>query len=346
MASSSLNTIESAELAARLAALTQAGLPLEGGLRALAEELGQPRLSDVLRRMATRLEAGESLEATIAAQGSRLPAHLRGLIVAGVRTGHLPKVLDQFAEMSQRQTDLRRRLFLSLWYPALLLGIMAVLAVAGRYYIIDEFRSIFKDFGTKLPALTAIILDYAGTVAWTLSAIAIAAILLPFVSTVRPVAGWLGGLTTRLPVFGPIIAFERYSQFSNLMALFLEENVPMPESLHLTSIAMQGTPLATKCHRAATSVEGGQPVDAVFGQLRFPPTLTAFVAWGKQKNCLAEAFRAAGEAFEARAQSQGSLLNMVLLPVAYFAVVNFIGLVVLALFLPMVALMPNLCGGN
>ncbi len=343
---SSLNTMESGELAARLAALTQAGLPLEGGLRALADELGRPRLSNVLRRMATRLEAGESLEATIAAQGSRLPAHLCGLIMAGVRTGSLPKVLDQFACMSRRQSDLRRKLFLSLWYPALLLGIMALLAVAGRYYVIDEFRGIFKDFGTKVPELTAIVLETAGAVGWTLSVLAIAALLLPFAATVRPFASWLGRWTIRIPVFGPIVAYERYAYFSNLMALFLEESVPMPESLHLTAVAMRGTPLAGPCRRAATSVAAGQPLDAVLGRVRFPASLTAFVAWGQEKNSLAEAFRAAGQTFEILAQSQGSLLNMILLPVACLIVVAFIGITILALFLPLTSLILMLSGGS
>ncbi len=85
----SLSAGESAELAARLAALAQSGLPLEGGLMALADEVAQPRLARVLRNLAERLERGEKLESAIAAQGSRLPAHLRGLIVAGVRSGRL-----------------------------------------------------------------------------------------------------------------------------------------------------------------------------------------------------------------------------------------------------------------
>ena len=64
----SLSAEESAELAARLAALTQAGLPLEGGLAALADEVGRPRLARVLRNLAVRLAQGETLETAIAAQ--------------------------------------------------------------------------------------------------------------------------------------------------------------------------------------------------------------------------------------------------------------------------------------
>ena len=69
---------ESAELSASLAALARSGLPLEGGLAALAEEVAQPRLAGVLRDLAARLTMGENLETAIVAQCPRLPAHLRG----------------------------------------------------------------------------------------------------------------------------------------------------------------------------------------------------------------------------------------------------------------------------
>ena len=114
-------------------------MPLEGGLAALADEVGRPRLARVLRNLAARLERGEKLETAIAAQGSRLPADLRGLIVAGVRSGRLPIVLDQFAALARRQQDLRRRVLLTLAYPALLLGIMAALMVFCHLLLTEQF---------------------------------------------------------------------------------------------------------------------------------------------------------------------------------------------------------------
>ena len=116
---------------------------MEGGLYALADEVARPRLARVLRNLAARLERGEKLETAIAAQGSRLPAHLRGLIVAGVRSGRLPIVLDQFAALARRQQDLRRRVLLALAYPALLLGIMAALMV---FCHLLHHRAVRQDF--------------------------------------------------------------------------------------------------------------------------------------------------------------------------------------------------------
>ena len=131
----------------------------------------------MLCNLAARLEAGEKLETAIAAQGSRLPAHLRGLIVAGVRSGRLPIVLDQFAALARRQQDLRRRVLLALAYPALLLGIMAALMVFCHLFITEQFDQIFRDFGTKLPDITDLYLRFSGVVAWTMLGLTIAAVM-------------------------------------------------------------------------------------------------------------------------------------------------------------------------
>ena len=56
---------EATTLAGQVAALAKSGLPLEPGLRALADEFGHGRLARVLREMADRLEAGDSLEQVI-----------------------------------------------------------------------------------------------------------------------------------------------------------------------------------------------------------------------------------------------------------------------------------------
>ena len=97
-------------------------MPLEGGLRALADEIPSARLARVLRQLADRLTAGATLEAAIRALGSRLPADLRGLIVAGIRSGRLAVVLEEFAALIRRQQQLRRRATLAVAYPTLLLG--------------------------------------------------------------------------------------------------------------------------------------------------------------------------------------------------------------------------------
>ena len=118
---------QATDLAHQLSGITRGGLPLAGGLRALAEETGSGSLRFVLWTMADQLEAGVSLEDAMRSQGDRLPAHMRALVLAGVRTGKLGQVLEQHVKYFNVVADLKRKLWVTLAYPALLLGVLSAL---------------------------------------------------------------------------------------------------------------------------------------------------------------------------------------------------------------------------
>ena len=148
-------------MAARVAELTKAGLPLGEGLRALAGELASRRLSHVLSFMADRLDAGDDLAATVDSLGGRLPPHLRGLILAGLRSGRLPDVLEEYVDLEHSQADLHRRLWASLLYPFVLLAIITAIAVIACVFIMPGLVSIFRNFGASLPLITELFINFA-----------------------------------------------------------------------------------------------------------------------------------------------------------------------------------------
>ena len=177
--------------------------------------------------------------------------------MAGVRSGRLPIVLDQFAALSRRQQDLRRRVVLTLAYPGLLLGIMAAIMIFFHLAINRQFHQIFRDFNTRLPHFTEMYFAFSGVVAWTMLGLTITAVLVPLAALVLPLGAWLGRAAWWVPVLGPIVRYDRYVQFSQLMALLLEEKVPLPEAFRLASIGLQGTVLSAQCRAAADAVEDG-----------------------------------------------------------------------------------------
>ena len=79
---------------------------------------------------------------------------MRGLILAGLRSGRLPEVLEEYVDLEHSQADLHRRLWSSLLYPFVLLAFLTAMAVFARVYIIGGFREHFQDFGMMLPTMT------------------------------------------------------------------------------------------------------------------------------------------------------------------------------------------------
>ncbi len=344
-ASPRLSAEEAAELAGQMAQMAQAGLPLASGLRAMAEESESRRLAEVLRGIAARLDEGGTLEAAIAQQGARIPEPIRSLILAGARSGRLSIVLEELVAREQRRKNIRQQLRLTLAYPAFLLGLVVALYALASFWVVPQFGQVFADFNTTLPSLTR-------TVLWTFSP---TGALIALIGTallvglgmlcygLRSQEVWAQKVLYAVPVVGPAWRFHGLTDLGTLMALLVEQEVPLPQALRVAADALQEADLKQGCRLAADAVESGEPLSECVARLRqFHRGLGPFVQWGEQTPALAESFRAATAMFDAQARVRSWLLDGVALPFTFVLVVGFVAFWCIGLMLPLVALIQSL----
>ncbi len=342
-----LSTAEAAELAAGVAELAKAGLPLPSGLRALAEEWPSRRLRRVLLDLAGRIERGVSLEDALGAIGGRFPVHLRGLITAGVRSGRLPEALEQFVDLEQTQHDLRRQVWLKLAYPTFLMVVMSFLAVLLGFYIVPHFGNTFRDYKTELPQITNLVLYGTKPVATVFISITIILLLIPLILSMRIISSWIMPAFYALPLIGSVLRCSQMARFSRLMAMLINQQVPLPESLRLTSNGMQDAYLARACRGVAAEIEQGRSLSESIGSRRqFSRDMLPLIYVGEQASTLGGAFQSAAEMFEGQATAQSRNLEVFLLPATFLLIICFCGFVVLGLFMPLIALITMLTGGG
>jgi type II secretory pathway component PulF len=339
---------EAAELSGRLAELTRSGLPLVSGLTALAEELPRGRLRRSMKALAGSLEAGVSLGDAIEGQRGKIPPHLRGLVIAGVRTGRMGDVLGQFSSYLGIGAELKRRLWVSLAYPMLSMAIAVTLFTIVSTYLIPQFELMFRDFGVPLPRLTVALLEIAYAVRSLWSVIALSAGALVLFWLMAPVfmrPGHLRSLAARVPILGGVWRWTSISEFCHLLGLLLEHRMPLPEALRLTGEGVQDADVESSCQWLARGVESGQTLAQAMAERRlFPAGLPRLVRWAEEQGSLAEVLHMAAEMFEARASAHatftGTLLGLLSVLLIFWGLFT----VIAGLMLPLVALMSRLAG--
>jgi len=342
-----LSAEETAELAARVADLTRAGLPLGDGLRAMAAELSGGRLRGVLRALADRLDAGEDLPSAMESQTRRLPACLRGLVLAGLRSGRLAEALEEYVDIERDRSELRHRLWLSLAYPFFLLTMLALLVLVGRVYFVAAFVRMFRDFGMKLPFLTEVVIAVSWPAAIFFIALAASFLMVPLGLGAASGISWLWPLLHRVPVIGPLVRWSHLSQFARLMGLLLDQQVALPDALRLAAAGLRDPYLAVGCRRVADEVERGRVLFESMAECpQFPAGMIPLIEWGQRAPALADAFRAIAEMFEGRIRSQGSILEALLVPLMLLLILSVVGVFVVAMFLPLIQLVTCLSGGS
>lgn len=339
-----LSADEATELASQVASLTKAGLPLESGLLALADELPGGRLPQALREISERLRRGASLESAIQAMGPRFPAHVRGLMLAGARSGQLAEVLEQFVDLHRSQEDLRWRVWLAVAYPILLLAMLSGMAVFADRIIIRDWVEIYDDFDAELPVMTQALIDLSGPGSWFMVASTAGFIgIVLLLTTPIPGLSFLHRPLYAVPVIGPLWRFSRLTQCCRLVGMLLRMKAPLPDAFRLTATAVRDPYLAKRCRDVAADLESGHPLaEALASRRRFPATMIPLIEWGGRTNALPEAFEATAEMLKGRAETQASLLTAMLLPITFLIVITCAFFFIVALFMPIIPLIQKL----
>ena len=316
---------------------------LPAGLRALAEEMPSRRVSRALRRISQRLESGEPWQAALDAAEVGLPDDVRGLIAAGIRCQRLPDALERLVDLHRRGQRLRREVWLSLAYPLLLVGLLLVLFLFYEVFFVREIAKIYEDFDYwDFPAITQMVLRLSNPEAIFLMAASGAGLAAVVVVHLLFRPYWLALVFNRLPVLGPLWQWSAVADFSRLLALLLEVELPLPQALSLTAAGMRNAEYAAGCRWLSARVATGEPLwSAMLSRDAFPESMVPIVRWGQQRSSLPEALEAVAEMFAGRVQVQLSFVRTFIPPFTFILVAGVILFSAMATLLPMIRMLDS-----
>lgn len=327
--------------------LAFAGLPLASGLRALSEESPSQRMRTTLIALSTDLESGEELSVVVDRHLTSLPTHMQGMIRSGIDTGNLPRILEQYLAFARIRSESRRHLVLAAGYPAVLLLVSLLIAVLMLKLVVIPVAELFEQFALQLPPITQLVVGWATVVndAGVWGAVLIVAVI-PLL--------WIGvgsivGRPARqrslnsLPIVGAMQRFSALAQFCQLLAILVENHATLPEGLRVAGTATGDKYLEEGSKLLATKIERGISLAEAAGSLpHFPASLQNLFRWEERGDAFPEALRAAGEVFTARDRAHTVFVTALLEPVIIIGTGLMIGIIVLAMFFPMVVLVNSL----
>jgi type II secretory pathway component PulF len=314
-------------------------------LRAMQSDLPRGRLSRAIDVLASSLEAGKPTATAMAQAAGWLPAHVRGMLAAGVHSGRLAEVLEESLAQEQLRAESRRRMISVMAYPmfvlTLFLGWMAFVLIV----LMPSMNDIYTGFQIDLPGSTQLLVWLSGPQKWLflvpLAALDAAPLLLGTISHTYA-ASWL---LARIPLVGPAWRARNLIGFCNLLAALIEQSVALPAALQLTADGLDDGELKAACREAAIEAAAGQSLSgSIAAAPAFPNTLVPMIRWGEQTSNVSEALRSAAELYMKRLEIQTQLLSIVVPPVA-FVVVGAATLWVLgATMMPLLKLISSLSG--
>ncbi|MBM83255.1 MAG: hypothetical protein CMJ78_22060 [Planctomycetaceae bacterium] len=342
-----LSKAESILAAEQIGQVAVSGMPLASGLMALSEEVPSKRMRRALKSISHDVAAGRTVDEVLDENAANLPPHLGVLIQAGLKTGNLGVVMEQYLMFTRNRSEIGRRVLLTLSYPVCL--ILCTIGINFGYlaWVVPLFKKIFLDFGTELPGLTMLIISLSDALSEfgiAIVVILVAAAVLAWLITVvllRP--STRRRLLEKIPVFGPLFSMSSLSQFCQLLAILVENQVRMPDALRMAGTASGNANLREGSNRLADMVEEGSSLTKGAESLpHFPTQMTNIFRWEKRGDAFPDVLRAAADVYSARATIQTGMVAVVVEPFVVIGAASFIVVLVIAMFLPLIKLLNDL----
>ena len=323
----------------RLATLTAASVPIHEALSALYQQERHEQLRAVLGRLRERLAEGSPLARAMADEPQVFDPGYIAMVSAGEAGGALDRILQRLADFKERQEEVRRTVSSALAYPMLMAFVGSGVMIFLLTFVIPKITGVFADNKATLPFLTVALLTVSALLrkGWWLLLILVAAAVFGYrrltlrESFLAARDRWL----LRLPLVGKLLQTLALARFSRVLGLLLGSGVPLLRSLDISSEAVVNRSYRQVLDEARITVSEGGSLSATLERSHlFPPLLTHLISVGERSGTLEESLETAGRSFEREFEASTSRVMGLLEPLLVLAMGLMVGLVVVAVLLP------------
>src|SRR5204862_2726509 len=135
----------------------RAGLPILKSLDLLADRLTDPKLGPYIRAVRDQVHSGALLSEAFRSQ-SVFPKIYVTSVMAGEKSGSVAEVLDRYITYQKLALAVRKKILVSLLYPAVLIVLVMCLIVFLVTYVVPNFAQLYSSMGAQLPTITQVLI--------------------------------------------------------------------------------------------------------------------------------------------------------------------------------------------
>ncbi len=326
--------------------LIKAGLPILKSLDLLADRLTDAKLRPIIDSIRTEVKNGSLLSEAFQKQHVFPPMYVTS-VMAGEKSGSLTEVLERYVTYQRLALAVRKKLLVSLIYPALLLTLVLLLIVFLVTYVVPNFAMLYSGMGTQLPYATRILVA-VGTTARNYILLGIGGL----VGLYFGFGVWARGVRAqelidktklRTPIFGEIWIKFQVAQFSRVLGTLLIGGIPLIQALETAADSVGSRLLKKTLEKVRQSVREGQTLSSSLAKTGvFPPLSIDMIEVGESTGSMPAMLGSVAEFYEDDVTTRLTAALSLIEPFIMIFMGGFVAFVLIALYLPIFSLADTL----
>jgi type IV pilus assembly protein PilC len=326
--------------------LVRAGLPILKSLELLQGNIKNKKLAGHVSSIHDAVKTGTPLSEAFRHEGAFPPIYTTSLM-AGEKSGSLPEVLDRYVQYQKVTLGVRKKVLVSLIYPALLVVLTMTLILFLVGYVVPEFAALYESMDADLPRPTQILVAFGVTfnenlLTVTLAVAAIGALISWWMRS-ESARSFLDGLKLRAPIFGPIWAKYQVSQLCRLLSTLLQGGIPLMTALETTAASMGSRAMRAAVGEARAKVKEGRALSKSLAETGVFPTLAVEMIYvGESTGALPAMLNSVAEFFDEDVSNAMTAALSLIEPAIMIFMGIFVAFVLISLYLPIFSLAGNI----
>ena len=328
-------------LARQLATMVSSGLSLLRALHVLEDQTLNPRLKEVIGQVRSDVETGLSLSQAMAKHPKIFSRLFVSMVQAGESGGNLEEVLERVAVQLEKDDHLRRTVKSAMTYPTMIAAFAVLVLVAMVLFIIPIFAAMFHDLGGELPALTQFMVDLSSMMRgyWYIFLAVPIGLSIAFRKWKRSESGQLmwDRIKLRMPMgIGDIVLKIAVARFARTLGTLTASGVPILQALDITSQTTGNRVLSDPMSEVSERVKEGQALAPPLARIGvFPTMVTQMLAVGEETGALDSMLHKLADFYDDEVAAKLKSLTSIIEPLMMIMVGAIVGLVVVAMYMPM-----------
>ncbi|MBI5246115.1 MAG: type II secretion system F family protein [Elusimicrobia bacterium] len=326
--------------AEQLSTLLNGGVPLVRALSLLGENSSSKALQYALAQVTKDVSSGTALYRALERHPKAFDTLWVSLVQAGEMGGQLPKVLKQIGAYIHSQAEIQGKIITAMAYPGVLMTVSGGVLLFFIIKIVPVFAEIFASFNVKLPPLTAAIIVVSNLLVHHLAGLIITIIAIWFVwnAYVSTEAGqetqW--NILFGLPLAGDFLKNIMIERMLTTLSTLIESGVSILNAITvLEGVFANNIIFKRVLQQVKSDVAGGKSISQSFKKTGALPSLvTEMMFMGEESGKLPDMLVTLSGFYKEQIDQFTRRFNAIIEPIMVVAVGALVGVIVLAVFLP------------
>lgn len=324
----------------QLATMQAAGLPLVQAIGIIAEQATSKNLQSVLRTVREDVSSGGNFSEALAKHPRAFSGLYVNMVKAGEQGGNLDVILERLSSYMEKAQALKSKIIGAMTYPVVIIGVMLGILVFLMVGVVPTFKEVFKSFNAKLPAPTRFLLFISDTLInnWIFGVVGIPVLIFGYKAFSKTPYGekTIDSLMLKLPLMGDMLRKVATARFARTLGTLQKSGVPILDGMDIVAKTAGNKIIESAIFKARASIREGEGIS---GPLRavgvFPPMVIQMVSAGEETGKLDEMLVRIADFYDTEVDQTVETLMKLIEPLTMVVLGSVVGLIVLAMYLPM-----------